>query len=823
MTTTIVQLPTDRPRGVRAPVCTAMTARTLPPAADPALALGSPLAADEAKGLLLAGFAVVLHRFSQQDEFVLSVQAAHGTHLSGFSFTGEETLSAVTRAETAARFEVSVSGGVGVCFVEAEARGSGQPREAELVVFPPDAGGRRLELHYDPHLFESATADLLLRCLETLLSDAATSAQCPVSRLRLLSGGDAHRTLVEWNDTATSLPYADACLHRAFEEQAARRPEAVAVIQDGESLTYAQADQRANRLAHHLRGLGVGRDARVGMCLERSADLLVTVLAILKAGGAYVPLDPAYPAERLSTMVRDAACTVLVSRGDLTANLPVGTEGSRLVLLDEDARAIGARPVHPPHTDTGPEDLCYVIYTSGSTGVPKPIALRHRGVVNNLMDLNARFEIGVHDTVLALSSPSFDMSVVEFLGTTAAGGTVVVPSPDRAKDPRHWAELAVRHGVTVWNSAPALLELLMDHLDSTDTVLDRLRLVMLGGDWVPVSLPDRVRAVTSALRFIVLGGATEASVHSTVFEVSAVSGQWTSIPYGRPMANQRTYVLDSHLQPVPPGVTGELYLAGTGLARGYLDQPERTAERFSQWSYGPVSDERLYRTGDLARFGPDGLIELIGRADFQVKIHGLRVELGEIEAGLCQVAGVKDAVVVAHPDAVGDPRLVGYVVLAPDAATDIDVDALREHLAAKLPPYMVPATVLALSALPLTPNGKVDRKALPKPEQACDQTEDAETQEALAPGSWEEHVAAVWKDVLGITQVRLGDDFFALGGDSMKALRTMMRIHPALKWADMYRKPTLRELAGHLRETIAKAPASAGTGPDAASPTASGN
>lgn len=806
-----VQLPTDRPRGTRAPRCTAVAARTLPAAYEEAFGSWGTADVPGPRAALLAGYAALLHRWCRQDDFVVPIRASSGTeYLTGFSLTDDHTLRAMARITDSSRVAGSGPGGVGICFTTEDARESGQPREAELVVFPAGDAGRRVELHYDSGLFTPATADLFLQSYEMLLTDALAVPDRPVSRLRLLSDADEQRVLVEWNDTAASLPHAASCLHEVFEEQAARRPDAVALVQGTRRFTYSDVNLRANRLAHHLRGLGVGRDTRVGLCLDRSPDLLVAVLAVLKAGGAYVPLDPAYPADRLAVMVRGADCAVVVSRAGLTDNLPRTTApGVRLLLLDRDAAAIAAEPSYDPRSGTGPEDLCYIIYTSGSTGTPKPIALRHRGVLNNLMDLNSRFGVGSKDRVMALSSPSFDMSVYEFLGTTTAGGTVVVPSPDRAKEPQHWAELAAAHGVTVWNSAPALLELFMDYLDSRDGdasgAAGELRLVLLGGDWVPLTLPGRVGAVTTGLRFVVLGGATEASIHSTVFEVDTVAPEWRSIPYGRPMANQRTYILDENHQPVPPGVTGELYLAGTGLARGYLDQPARTTERFLEWSWGRVTGERLYRTGDLARFGPDGLIELIGRADFQVKVNGLRLELGEIEAKLRDHPEVKDAVVVAHPDAVGkNPRLVGYVV--PRPGSDVRSEVLREHLGSKLPPYMVPGTVLLLPALPLTPNGKVDRKALPAPERLPGTARATGDPDAPAPGSWEERIASVWQEVLGLPLIGRDDDFFALGGDSMKALRSMMRIHSELKWADTYRHPTLDGLAAHLRSVIGAAP-----------------
>nr|WP_239072416.1 non-ribosomal peptide synthetase [Streptomyces bauhiniae] len=590
-------------------------------------------------------------------------------------------------------------------------------------------------------------------------------------------------------------------MHTAFEERAAAAPGAPAVVHEARTWTYGEVNAAANRLAHRLREAGVGPDVRVGLCLERSATLLAAVLGILKAGGAYVPLDPDYPGQRLTTMLEGTSCAVVVTDRLRATVLPAPAPGTqRLVvladgLLDGTAPDLCGRPETDPGPTAGPDDLCYVIHTSGSTGLPKPIALRHRGVVNNLADLNSRYSVGPSDRVLALSSPSFDMSVYEFLGITAAGGTVVVPEADRAKDVAYWAQLFESHDVTVWNSAPALLELVTEHLEHTGSAaLARLRLVMLGGDWVPVSLPDRVRALAPGVRFIVLGGATEASIHSTLYEVVETDPAWTSIPYGRPMANQRAYVLDDAGQPVPPGVAGELHLAGTGLARGYLDRPELTAERFLEWSYGEVSD-RLYRTGDLARWRPDGVLELLGRKDFQVKLHGLRVELGEIEAVLRAHPAVREAVVTAREDAARGRHLVGHAVAHPGPAPR--PDELRAHLAKALPAYMVPASVLVLDELPLNVNGKLDRKALGALAVTPDEPGSGPAAEAPA-GAWEEYIATVWQDILGTASVGRDDDFFALGGDSMSALRCLTRIGNGLRWPDLFRHPTVRGLAAHL-------------------------
>lgn len=690
------------------------------------------------------------------------------------------------------------------------------PCEAQLVLPAVGAGPLPVELRYDESVLDAATAGRLLTHFDALLTEGLARPDLPLAKLEFLGESELQQILVEWNATAADLPHPRSCLHEAFEDQAARTPEAVVVAQDDRLLTFRQVNTAANRLAHRLRRLGVGPDRRVGLYLDQSPDLLVAILGVLKAGGAYVPLDPGYPRSRVATMITGASCVAVLSRSDLADGLPPAEgPGARLIVLDRAADELAAEPDHDPQPLAGPDHLCYVMHTSGSTGTPKPIALCHRGVMNNIADLNTRFGVGPGDRVLGLSSPSFDMSVYEFLGVPVGGGTLVLPSPGRTRDPAHWAELSARHRITLWNTAPALLDLLLENLDHAERSapdeqpahpqpskralpLHDLRLVMLAGDWIPLRMPDRVRSRAPQSRFISLGGATEASIYSTLFEVEATDPAWTSIPYGRPMANQRVYILDETLRPVPPGVTGELYLAGTGLARGYLDQPERTAERFLSWSYGPVS-ERLYRTGDLARCDADGLIELIGRVDLQVKIHGLRVELTEIEAALRDHPAVREAVVTAQTDAVGAPVLVGYAV--PHDSAGFRADDVREHLASRLPPHMVPGALLTLPVLPLSPNGKIDRKALPAafaPVPAG--PEPAVPAEDRPQGPWEKRLGAVWQQVLGVASVRRDDDFFMLGGDSMRAMRTMTLI-PGFTLVDLYRCPTLRELARHLENS----------------------
>ncbi|MEU0759772.1 non-ribosomal peptide synthetase [Streptomyces microflavus] len=739
-------LPTDRPRQSDPAGCTARQRLVLDGAAGAA-----------PEELLLAGFAALLHRYTDQAEFGFRVRTPGAGSFRLNCALGEGT--------TPASLARSVLEGR-----EPVAEGE-EPADFELVLLPRNDGSyvhRTVQLRYDATLFDQETVLRLLTHFRTLVEDALGRPDVPVSRLRLLTDGELRRTLVDWNDTAAELPH-DRCLHEAFEERAAAAPEALALIRGAEEWTYGEVNAAANRLARHLRGLGAGVGGRVGICLDRSPELLVAVLGVLKSGSAYVPLDPDYPEQRIAAMVTGTSCAVIVSRSGISSRL--AEVGTRIVELDRDAGLWADASAEDVDSGVAPGDLAYVIHTSGSTGAPKPIALRHRGVMNNIADLNSRYSVGPGDRVLALSSPSFDMSVYEFLGLTAAGGTVVLPEPALAKDPQHWAELLATHRITVWNSAPALLELVVEQLEQAAAPpLEALRLALLGGDWVPLSLPDRTRRAAPGLRFVALGGATESSIHSTVYEVGEVDPAWTSIPYGRPMANQRTYILDGSLQPVPPGVAGELHLAGIGLATGYLDRPELTGERFFDWSCGEVTGERLYRTGDVARYGPDGLIELLGRSDFQVKVNGHRIELGEIEAVLRSHEAVREAVVATRRDAAGDLRLVGYVV--PHPGRTVRPRVISAHLAGALPQFMVPGAVLVLDRLPLSANGKTDRRALPSPPPP----DDGEASYTAPATPTEKAVADIFSTVLSAPKIGANSSFLAAGGDSLQAMRAVSRL-----------------------------------------------
>lgn len=651
-----------------------------------------------------------------------------------------------------------------------------------------------VEAEYNTALFDAETIRRMLDHYRTLLARVAANPDQLLKNMSLLTLAEQQTMLGTWNQTQASYPD-HLCLHELCEIQAQRQPQATALISAGEQLTYAQLNARANQLAHYIQKLGVGPEVVVGLCVERSVDMVVGILGILKAGGAYAPLDPTYPEKRLAFMLAETSAPVVLTQAKLLPDLPVSI--GQVVCLDADWPRICQERSENPVSGVGPANLAYTIFTSGSTGIPKGIALPHRGVVNNIVDLNRRFGVNSSDSVLALSSLSFDMCVYEILGILEAGGTIILPPAAAAKDPAHWADLLIRHRITLWNSAPSLLELLVGHCESAhpDQPL-HLRLALLGGDWVPVTLPDRLKTLAPGIQFISLGGATEASIHSIIYPVEASDPTWKSIPYGRPMTNQQAYILDAYLQPVPVGVPGELHLGGVGLARGYLARPDLTAEKFLPHPFSQQPGARVYKTGDLARYRAHGTIELLGRMDFLVKIHGLRIELGEIEAALKQHANVQDAVVLVTEDKAGDKQLVAYVVSRDQERETTGAD-LRAFLSSKLPTYMQPKAFLFLERLPLSPNGKINRKGLPELTQTPRQAQEA----SLAPrDSLETKLAGTWSAILGIEQIGIDENFFELGGDSFKAIRTARACSETLALIDFFKHATIRELAAHLRQ-----------------------
>lgn len=493
------------------------------------------------------------------------------------------------------------------------------------------------------------------------------------------------------------------------QRRAARsHPDAPAVFASSGMLTHDELRRRARALAARLTAAGIGPKDRVAVVLPKSADQVIAAYGILWAGAAFVPIEPDWPEPRIASVCRRAEIAHAVTSTAAAARLPGTVTTHHLGSGSEADRAPDAGEV----PDNAVDDLAYVIFTSGSTGEPKGVAIEHRAARTTLDDINDRFAIGPRDRVLALSALSFDLSIYDLFGVLGVGGGVVVPDADRLRDPGHWCDLVAAHGVTVWNTAPALAEMLVEYAESDPVAaakLRSLRLMLLSGDWIPLSLPDRLRAVIGDVRVIGLGGATEAAIWSIAHPIDGVDPRWTSIPYGRALREQQFLVLDDDGRPCPVGEPGELYIGGAGLARGYVGDEEQTAQRFA---WNARLGRRLYRTGDLGRWRPDGEIEFLGRADRQVKIRGHRIELGEIESVIARFPGVRRGVAAAVPGADERPRLVAYLVTGEAA---LDTTELAAHAARHLPPYMVPTRWLTVDSIPLTPNGKVDHARLPNP------------------------------------------------------------------------------------------------------------
>jgi amino acid adenylation domain-containing protein len=653
----------------------------------------------------------------------------------------------------------------------------------------------RIRMLFDRRRYPDAVVQRIVDHLVAAISELSRDEHRKLADVDILPPAERTR-LLAWNDTAR--PFERTLIHAPFEERVRTQPEAVAVELGGASLTYAELDARANRLAHALVERGAGPGTYAGICLERGLDLVVALVAVAKSGAAYVPLDPRYPVERLSFMLDDAQAIVVVTEAahqDLFSR-------PRLVVDGADATAIARMPGTAPPRSSTPGDVCYAIYTSGSTGKPKGVVLTHEAVVNTFDWVTRTFGVGPGDRLLFVTSPCFDLSVYDTFGALGAGATVVVASRELLADPEALAAAITERGITIWDSAPAALERLVTSFPAgpaanatNATTGAPLRLVMLSGDWIPLSLPGAVRAAFPHARVMSLGGATEAAIWSNWFPIGPLDPRWTSIPYGRPIQNARYHVLDASMRPVPIGVAGDLYIGGACLARGYLQRPELTAERFVADPFSGAPGERLYKTGDRARYFDDGELEFLGRADFQIKIRGFRVELGEVEAALAQIDGVRDAVCVAYPDASGQKSIVGYVVAR--RGSTLEPDTVRAGVASTLTDFMVPSRIVVLAEMPLSPNGKVDRKALPEPGGRSTGADH------VAPSTdTERAMAAVWRDLLRQDQVGVTDDFFALGGHSLLAVMLVSRIERdfgvKLRLSTVLERPTIRALVASL-------------------------
>jgi amino acid adenylation domain-containing protein len=611
-------------------------------------------------------------------------------------------------------------------------------------------------------------------------------------------GSVAHRDRVlAVNDTAAPLPAGR--LEEGFLRQAARRPEAVALVTPARTMTYGEVEAASRSVAAWLRAQGVGRGDIVPVVMAKGWAQVVAVLGVLRAGAAYCPMDAGLPAERIRALVGQCAARAVL----LTARHPVSlVESVPALEVDRPAASAGELPAV---AGGEPDDLAYVIHTSGSTGQPKGVMVEHRAARNTIEDINDRVGLGPADRVFGISSLSFDLSVWDVFGALGVGAALVLPEATPQPDPVGWAAAAVRHGVTVWNSVPALAAMLAEVAEHRPELgRPPLRVTLLSGDWVPLALPDRMRRLWPGLRVVALGGATEAAIWSNSFEVGHVDPGWRSIPYGTPLRNQTMWVLDDRLAIRPPWATGQIHIGGVGLARGYLGDAERTAERFH---IHPRTGERLYRTGDLGRYWPDGTIEFLGREDRQVKVLGFRVEPGEVEAALRECPGVAECVVTAQASPDGQRRLVALVVPAPGER--VDEAGLRARLRHQLPHYMVPARTHVVERLPLTANGKVDAARALATLPAGTPATPADDHRA-EPTALVARLAPLWSELLDAPADPDGD-FFALGGNSLLALRLVHRVRDALgvdvPFGDIFEAPTPRRLAARLARGDTSAPA----------------
>ena len=668
----------------------------------------------------------------------------------------------------------------------------GQTPQVSLDFMVQESGGD-LVINWDSveELFPAGLLDDMFAAYQRLLRDLANDD----SAWQRTLAENARRLIPESQIAVrnaannTAAPITEDLLHTLFLRQVAGRPEQLAVITPKRALTYLETYQYACRIEQELLRCGVQPNDLVAVMMEKGWEQIAAVLGIHFAGAAYVPIDPELPAERQRLLLEHTSAKAALTQSSVRSrlNVPASVE---VFEVDQLKPADDSAPVDRRRQK--PQDLAYVIYTSGSTGVPKGVMIDHLGALNTVLDVNQRFHIGPNDRTLAVSRLSFDLSVYDIFGLLAAGGAIVMPAPDLAYDANHWAELIRKEKVTVWNTVPALLQLLVDQTGKPELLGDSLRVAMMSGDWIPLGLPDQVRRVLPKVNVISLGGATEASIWSILYPIGKVDANWKSIPYGKAMLNQSFHVLGQDFAPSPTWVPGQLFIGGVGLAKGYLHDEQKTDSSFV---INPTNGERLYRTGDLGRYLPDGNIEFLGREDFQVKVQGYRIELGEIEARLQEYPGVDLCVAIVREDTPGEKRLAGYVVAKPGVT--IDPEQVKEHLRKSLPEYMVPVSILSLSRFPLTPNGKVDRKALPAP-----------TRSTAAPtvsrDSLDLQLTKLWEKILNVRPIGLQDNFFDLGGNSLVAVRLFSEMRKlfdrSFPLSVLFQAPTVEKLADMIRK-----------------------
>lgn len=654
-----------------------------------------------------------------------------------------------------------------------------------ILILAEDAAGLKVKLEYRTDLFSRTTIDRFLSQYRTLLGSIVADPAQPITKLAICAP-EEQKQLAAWNGTARE--EVDRCLHQLFEEQVAETPDAIALDFKDRKLSYREFNERANQLAHHLIGLGVSPDSRVGVYVHRSPEMLIALIGIMKAGGAYVPIDPAYPRDRVEFMLQDCGAEVLVTDARLLET--ISTHGAKTVCSDRDAAELERQSTENPKTNVAPANLSYVIYTSGSTGRPKGVQLEHRNVANFIGYVQRMLQVGQNDAYLGVASMSFDASVLDFYLPLSTGAKFVIVDADTTRDPNALAETMMSSGVTVMHATPSTWRSLVDAGWKGNSTFKLLS----GGEALSWDLAKELLPRCAALWN--LYGPTETAVYSAIHKISASDG---TVLVGRPIDNTQIYILDTFQQHTPIGVPGEICIAGSGVARGYLNRPELTAERFVHDPF--VTGARMYRTGDLGRFRPNGVIQCLGRLDHQVKLRGFRIELGEIESVLMQFTGIRQAVADVKASHSGDKRLVGYLVV--DPGVEPSLSDLRTFLKTKLPEYMVPATFMVMEKLPVSPNGKLNRSALPLPDDARPEL----AREFVPPSTpVEQAVAEIFSEVLEVRTVGLHDDFFELGGHSLLAARVVTRLRDRFQIEMtprfLFESPSVKEMASRISELL---------------------
>ena len=829
----VLGLPTDRPRPAKLLPAMSVEPRRLPEKLSDGIRRLQQETGLEDAIFALSAFAVLLYRYTAQEKFVVGADRGDGQFLPivadfsdqpSFSQLKLRLEAAIRNGWKAGALPADLSERLGIdpdpsrhaIFQAAFSRHSD-----EVTATPPSSPLRMpatgvdlhlelcgssvltLRLHYSQELFDLGTAARILVHIEQLLAGAIEDPDRACAKLPMLTESELREQLVERNDTTRNFP--PGCLHELVEAMAEKAPHEVAVVHAQEQLSYGELNARANQLAHYLRKRGIGRNGRVGICLKRSLEFAIALVGVLKSGGGCVPLDPAYPDERLELMLSDvAAPVVLTEPGVLQASVPEGTE---VLFLSEQREMLAREPRSNPQPGSIPSDIAYIIYTSGSTGRPRGVLLAHSGLVNYTRGAAEMFALRPGERVLQFCSISFDAAVEEIFSTWAAGATLVFRTEDLSLEPSEFLQWVGEQHIAVLDLPTAYWHEWVYALPGlSQKVPPGVRLVIVGGEKSsPEAYSTWHKFVGNRVRWINTYGPAEASVVATAYEPRLQPGDEPPavLPIGRPVANARVYLLDPHLNPVPTGVPGELYIGGVGVAQGYLHLPRLTKERFIPDIFSDVPSARLYKTGDLARRLPSGDIEFLGRRDEQVKIRGFRVEPGEIESILRKHAQVREAAVVLREDQPGNKRLVAYVVSSQQG--NAAERELRRHVQKRLPEYMVPAEFVFLESMPLSPNGKVNRRALPRPQLNS-------TAGAIHPTAPEDPLQAqllrIWEELLGRKAIGIRENFFELGGHSLLAARMMHRVKQVLgktiPLALLLQAPTVEQLAIALRDDLSQ-------------------